>query len=176
MIWKSTPAVLNVCDQALQGLAAVDAQATLSFVGVGGRSRCRARGVLTDLVALVLGRVLLVLGRHANVLGRAHSWRRRWHVFSDVVVAMVPWGPHLDGVAEWRSLPMHAGRERVRWCSARRRFRRSSRRVMATVTAVAPKSRLTSRLFANRRNASSVVSTVISTIHASIFATPSGAI
>ena len=67
-------AVLNVGDQALQCLAAVDAQATLSFVGVGlDDLDATTRGVLTDLVALVLGRVLLVLGRHANVLSPTHS-------------------------------------------------------------------------------------------------------
>jgi hypothetical protein len=97
---------LDVLDQLLQRLPAIDAQAALAFVGVGADDLDVAPGgVLADLVALVLRRVLLVLGRHPHVL----------------------------------------------------------------------KCR-TSRLFANLAERTQVlVSTVISTIHASIFATPLGA-
>ena len=122
------PAVLNVGDQALQCLAAVDAQATLSFVGVGlDDLDATTRGVLTDLVALVLGRVLLMLGRHANVLGPAHSWRRRWQVFSGVVVARVHGGLTWRGGGMAVAADARLGRQRVRWWSARRRAGASRR-------------------------------------------------
>jgi hypothetical protein len=60
---------LHVGDQLLERLPAVDAQPALALVGVGADDLDVAPGgVLADLVALVLRRVLLVLGGHAHVL------------------------------------------------------------------------------------------------------------
>jgi hypothetical protein len=65
---------LDVADQALQGLAPVDAKPALALVGVGPHDvDVAARRVLPDLVALVLGGVLLVLRGHAHVLRCLHA-------------------------------------------------------------------------------------------------------
>ena len=59
----------DVLDQLLQRLATINAQPALAFVGVGPDDLDVAPGgVLTDLVGLVLRRVLLMLGRHPHVL------------------------------------------------------------------------------------------------------------
>jgi hypothetical protein len=61
---------LDITDQALQRIAAIDVEAAAPFVGVGAHDRDAVLlGVFPDLVGLVLGRVLLVVGGHAHVFG-----------------------------------------------------------------------------------------------------------
>jgi hypothetical protein len=55
----------------LQGLAAINAQATLAGIRVHAHDRYPTPfGVLPDRLTLILDRVLLVLGRHPRVFRR----------------------------------------------------------------------------------------------------------
>ena len=63
---------LDVGDQPLQLVAALQPQPALALVGIGANDQQAVPlGVLADLFRLVLGRVLLMVGRHPHVLGGA---------------------------------------------------------------------------------------------------------
>ena len=60
---------LDIVDQPLEGLPAIDAQTALALVGIGlDDLDATPGGVFLDLVGLVLRGVLLVLGRHPHIL------------------------------------------------------------------------------------------------------------
>jgi len=63
---------LDLLDQPLQGQSSIDAQTALALVGIGPDDLdATSGGVLSNLVALILGRVLLMLGGHAHILSGA---------------------------------------------------------------------------------------------------------
>ena len=66
---KSAASILDVLDELLQRIAAIQTKAAFSLVRIGSNDLDTApRGVLLDRVGLVLGRVFLVLGGHADIL------------------------------------------------------------------------------------------------------------
>ncbi len=79
---------LDILDQALQRIAAIDVEAATPFIGVGAYDLDAVLlGVFPDLVCLVLRRVLLVVGGHAHVFGGTEECSLyRWLV--DGVVAV----------------------------------------------------------------------------------------
>ena len=70
---KSAVSALDVLDQPLQRIATVEAEAALSFVGIGANDLDAALGgILLHRLGLVLGRVFLMLGGHPDVLRGAN--------------------------------------------------------------------------------------------------------
>lgn len=68
---------LHVGEQPLQPLAPADIEPAFALVGVGSDYLdIVSRGVVQNLVGLVLGRILLMLCRHAHILRRAAPKRQ----------------------------------------------------------------------------------------------------
>jgi len=77
---------LNIFDQLLQGIPTVDAQSTLSGVGIGSDDLNSASlSVPADCLTLILGGVTLVIGRHSYIFGCANRWRQRFAFFSELI-------------------------------------------------------------------------------------------